>query len=287
MNIRQAALDLYVPPFRLDHGYIRDSNGQVVADDGSGTAVGTIATRIRGWGRIQYMDKPEQRAEALQDEVGHIVVEALNAYWVANTQTVRREVPAAQEDALDAARRLFDAGWKAAARYCGRDDVVADGIIGFGACPQFEAEFAAALAKWGRTAPEAQAKAAPDFYTVFARYEEEDGETGWIPLPGYSNETEHGVKNLVLEAARKEGYAGTAAGRLMELGWEIRPVYLAAAPAAPVREPLAAETIMKIVMDVEQQHHFFRGTTNWAVAVGRAIEFAHGITAPSGKRENK
>lgn len=133
----------------------------------------------------------------------------------------------------------------------------------------------------------AQAKAAPDFYTVFARYEEEDGETGWIPLPGYSNETEHGVKNLVLEAARKEGYAGTAAGRLMELGWEIRPVYLAAAPAAPVREPLAAETITKIVMDVEQQHHFFRGTTNWAVAVGRAIEFAHGITAPSGKRENK
>lgn len=52
--------------------------------------------------------------------------------------------PAAQGDAL--ARRLFDAGWKAAARYCGRDDVVADGIIGPDACPQFQAEFAAALA---------------------------------------------------------------------------------------------------------------------------------------------
>jgi len=45
---------------------------------------------------------------------------------------------------LDEARRLFDAGWKAAARFCDSEDVVADGIIGFGACPQFEAAFAAA-----------------------------------------------------------------------------------------------------------------------------------------------
>lgn len=45
---------------------------------------------------------------------------------------------------LDEARRMFDAGWKAAARFCDREDVVADGIIGFGACPQFEAAFAAA-----------------------------------------------------------------------------------------------------------------------------------------------
>lgn len=47
----------------------------------------------------------------------------------------------------DAARSLFDAGWKAAARFCDRDDVVADGIIGFGACPQFEAAFDAAMAQ--------------------------------------------------------------------------------------------------------------------------------------------
>ena len=46
---------------------------------------------------------------------------------------------------LDEARRLFDAGWKAAALFCDREDVVADGIIGFGACPQFEAAFSAAL----------------------------------------------------------------------------------------------------------------------------------------------
>lgn len=56
------------------------------------------------------------------------------------------EPPQAQAGAvpLDEARRLFDAGWKAAARFCGREDVVADGLIGFGACPQFEAAFAAA-----------------------------------------------------------------------------------------------------------------------------------------------
>jgi len=47
-------------------------------------------------------------------------------------------------EALDEARRLFDAGWKAAAMLCDREDVVADGIIGFSACPQFEAAFSAA-----------------------------------------------------------------------------------------------------------------------------------------------
>ena len=45
---------------------------------------------------------------------------------------------------LDEARRMFDAGWKAAALFCDREDVVADGTIGFGACPQFEAAFSAA-----------------------------------------------------------------------------------------------------------------------------------------------
>lgn len=140
-------------------------------------------------------------------------------------------------------------------------------------------------ARWNRrAAPDTQAQVVPDFYTACAPYQE-GSKVDWIPLPGYSNETERGVENLVLEGARKEGYTGNASRRMMELGWEVRPVYLAAAPAAPVREPLAAETIMKIVMDVERQHHFFRGTTNWAVAVGRAIESAHGITAAIGKEE--
>lgn len=82
MTLRQAALDLYKPPFRYEYGYVFDSNNQMVADKGEiGELKGLIATRIRGWGRIQYMDNPAGRANQLQDEVGKIVAEALNEYW--------------------------------------------------------------------------------------------------------------------------------------------------------------------------------------------------------------
>ena len=83
-DIRKAALDLYMPPFRHEHGYIRDANHQMVADDALSEGSGLIASRIRGWGRIQYLDKPEQRAAALQDEVAEMVAEALNTYWAAH-----------------------------------------------------------------------------------------------------------------------------------------------------------------------------------------------------------
>ena len=104
--------------------------------------------------------------------------------------------------------------------------------------------FEEALTAWNRRAPSpAGEPVAADFYTACAWYEG-GGEAGWIALPGYSNETEHGVKHLVLEAARKEGYKGTAAGRLTELGWEICPVYLSAPPTQPeaVREPKVDQT---------------------------------------------
>lgn len=63
---------------------------------------------------------------------------AVLAKWGQPAQARAGAVP------LDEARRLFDAGWKAAALFCDREDVVADGIIGFGACPQVEAAFSAA-----------------------------------------------------------------------------------------------------------------------------------------------
>lgn len=95
-------------------------------------------------------------------------------------------------------------------------------------------------------APAAQA-VEPEFFTVFASHN-----GGKIALPGYSNETEKGVKDLVLQAARQEGYKGTVSGRLLELGWWIGPVfaspYEAAAPAPAAvavpngwREKFAAE----------------------------------------------
>lgn len=44
----------------------------------------------------------------------------------------------------DAARALFDAGWKACARFCDREDAIFDGIVGSTGCPEFEAAFNAA-----------------------------------------------------------------------------------------------------------------------------------------------
>lgn len=80
-SIRQAAMELYKAPFYYSHGYIRDANHQMISDDAGDTAHGLIAARIRGWGRIQYMDNPKGRAAALQDEIGKIVTEALNEKW--------------------------------------------------------------------------------------------------------------------------------------------------------------------------------------------------------------
>lgn len=54
--------------------------------------------------------------------------------------------PISQENALDTARRLFDAGWKACAKFCDRDDVIYDGIVGSTGCPEFETAFDAVWA---------------------------------------------------------------------------------------------------------------------------------------------
>ena len=59
--------------------------------------------------------------------------------------TLMRDAPQpVAREPLNEARRMFEAGWKAAALFCDREDVAADGVIGFGACPQFEAAFSAA-----------------------------------------------------------------------------------------------------------------------------------------------
>lgn len=80
---RGAAMALYSPPFRFESGYIYDSENNMVVDDGdlanaSNSVAGAVAARVRGWGRIGKLDN----AEALQDEVGRIVAEALNEFYV-------------------------------------------------------------------------------------------------------------------------------------------------------------------------------------------------------------
>ena len=78
-EIRKAALSLYKPPFKYYMGYIYDADNQMVADDGGGehSVQNAVISRIRGWGKISYL----QNAEAIQDELGHIVAEALTAYY--------------------------------------------------------------------------------------------------------------------------------------------------------------------------------------------------------------
>lgn len=75
--IRQRARGLYVPPFKFECGYIFDANGKMVADQDDGGRAQDSPLRIRGWGRIGQLDD----AEALQDEVGHLIAELLTRHW--------------------------------------------------------------------------------------------------------------------------------------------------------------------------------------------------------------
>lgn len=70
--MRSKALALYSPPFRYEHGYIWDANNQMVADEAASSCL-----RVRGWGRISYMEN----AEELQDAVGALIAEALTKFW--------------------------------------------------------------------------------------------------------------------------------------------------------------------------------------------------------------
>ena len=85
-NAKEIVLSLFTPPFYFQHGYTFDSNNQMVADEGRDLALGTIISRIRGWGMIKYKGTPEVKAEEIQDAAGEIIAEALNQYWK-NNQT--------------------------------------------------------------------------------------------------------------------------------------------------------------------------------------------------------
>lgn len=70
---------------------------------------------------------------------------AVIAHWESRPEPHRWLVPAQPESAQeDVGRHFFDAGWKACANFCDRDDVRFDGIVGHRGCPQFEEAFRAA-----------------------------------------------------------------------------------------------------------------------------------------------
>lgn len=85
-TLEQTAIELYKPPFKFQYGYVYDSNGNCFADINGGcddtieTECGSIALRVRGWGRIQYI-KGTHSPEDIQDQVGKEIVKALNAHW--------------------------------------------------------------------------------------------------------------------------------------------------------------------------------------------------------------
>ena len=74
-DLRNKSIGLYTPPFRFEHGYIWDAKGQMVADNHVDGEDGVL--RVRGWGRISYMENPE----ALQDEVGNVIALAMTEFW--------------------------------------------------------------------------------------------------------------------------------------------------------------------------------------------------------------
>lgn len=79
-TLRELALELYKPPFVFNRGYVYDNANCMVADDGD---CKDKVERVRGWGRISYLNRPEE----LQDEFGNIMAEALNEFFAKHTNT--------------------------------------------------------------------------------------------------------------------------------------------------------------------------------------------------------
>lgn len=79
-ELRAAAFAFYKAPFRFDAlgGFIWDADGNMVSDD-KDEKLRSFIQRVRGWGRISKL----AHAEALQDQVGELIAEALNRLWAA------------------------------------------------------------------------------------------------------------------------------------------------------------------------------------------------------------
>lgn len=92
---RKAAMAVYTPPFKYLHGYIYDSQNLMVADDGDMKfgVEGAVASRVRGWGRFGYMPNGAE----LQDEIGQMMADALNALYTAPHPTIQERKPMTDE----------------------------------------------------------------------------------------------------------------------------------------------------------------------------------------------
>lgn len=95
-SIMSAAFNIYKPPFESGPaGYIFDATGRMVADQAGGDCGKGAALRVRGWGRISYMDNPA----SLQDAIGEHIAEAMTQYWNKHsTHDTPEECPPPQEE---------------------------------------------------------------------------------------------------------------------------------------------------------------------------------------------
>lgn len=80
-ELQKQALAVYLPPFQFSHGYVFDSAGRMVADEGRehdlDQLASTVGMRIRGWGHLGKL----KNGAAVQDTIGELAAEALNAFW--------------------------------------------------------------------------------------------------------------------------------------------------------------------------------------------------------------
>jgi len=95
---RKAAMTVYTPPFKYQHGYIFDSQNLMVADNGpiSGdqSVEGAVAARVRGWGKLSYLPNGAE----LQDEIGQMMADALNALYANTERPASVELRSKQEE---------------------------------------------------------------------------------------------------------------------------------------------------------------------------------------------
>lgn len=104
-DLRTKAIALYTAPFTFERGYIWDAAGRMVADNYRLDEEDGAVLRVRGWGRISYLDDPE----ALQDEVGNAIAEAMTEFWGGAAASVGRKLTdvTALRDELLAALELM------------------------------------------------------------------------------------------------------------------------------------------------------------------------------------
>ena len=110
---RKAAMAVYTPPFTYRRGYIFDSQNLMVADKGEidddQSVKGAVASRVRGWGKLGYLPNGAE----LQDEIGQMMADSLNALYAHNAQSVQpatldAEIAALRQVAIIAGQVLRD-----------------------------------------------------------------------------------------------------------------------------------------------------------------------------------